>query len=86
MSKVGHSLMSRAWDLVTRCLRHGRCIAPIVFTCQHEYWTFFGIDAGDSGAAVKTAKVEVEVPVEDSVGGCAVHVPDELFVGERGGW
>ena len=86
MSNVRHSLVFRAWNLVTSCLSHGRGIAPIVIASQHENWTFFGIDAGDSGAAVETAKVEVEIAVEDSVGGCAVHVPDELFVGERSGW
>jgi len=70
-------------DLVTSCLCHGRSIAPIVLTCQHEDRAFLGIDLADAGAAVPAAEVEVKVFVEDPVGLGGIQMPDELEVLQR---
>lgn len=86
MTQALHSLEVCALGLLGSALAHSRCGAPIVLASEEIDGALLDFDAGHSVTRVETAKIKVEIAVEDAVGLGAVQVPNELLVDERGGW
>lgn len=86
MTQALHSLEVCALDLLGSGLAHSRRGAPIKLTSEQIDGTFLDVNGGHSVTRVETAKIKVEIAVEDAVGLGAVQVPNEPFIDERGSW
>lgn len=60
-----HSLVHCAWDLVCSLLRHLGRIRPVILASEHVDRTVLSIYGRDPRTAIPTAKIEVQVAVED---------------------
>lgn len=67
VAQLRHGLVHSSRDLVRRLLTHLWCIGPVVLAREHVDWASLRVDGGHAGAAVPSAKIEVEVAVEDAV-------------------